>query len=48
LQSAVLLKRDPSNVVKVSVADVRVEHEVKLLDFYEVAGQGGRIATRGE
>jgi hypothetical protein len=24
-------------VVKVSVADVRVDHEVKLMDFYEVA-----------
>jgi hypothetical protein len=34
------------NVVEVSVADVRVEHEVKLR-FYEVAGQEGRLATRG-
>jgi len=30
------------NVVKVLVADVRVEHEVKLLDFTKFARQGGR------
>jgi hypothetical protein len=34
------------NVVKVSVADVRVEHEVKLKDFTKWLD--GRLAARGE
>jgi len=32
-------------VVKVSVSDVRVEHEVKLGGFYEVAGDEGAFAA---
>jgi hypothetical protein len=36
------------NVVKVSVADVRVEPRGQADGFHEVAGEGGRFATRGE
>ena len=32
------------NVVRVSVADIRVEHEVKLMD-YDAAGTDGRLPT---
>ena len=32
------------NVVRVSVADIRVEHEVKLMD-YAAAGTDGRLPT---
>jgi hypothetical protein len=34
------------NAVKVSVADVRVEHAVKMVDFKKLAGQAWRIAAR--
>jgi hypothetical protein len=36
------------NVVKVSVADVRVEHEVKLGDFTKWLEKAGGFATRRE
>jgi len=32
----------------VSVADLRVEHEVKRMDFHALAWEGGRSATRSE
>jgi hypothetical protein len=38
--------RQGLTTVKVSVADVRVEHEVNLNGFYKVAGQEGRITMR--
>jgi len=37
-----------SNAVKVSVADVRVEHEVKAHGFHEVFRRNERLATRGK
>ncbi len=36
------------NVVKVSIADVRVEHKVKLMDFTKWLDRTGRLATRDE
>ena len=36
------------NVVKVSVVDVRVEHEVNLMDFTKWLGQEQRVTTRSD
>jgi hypothetical protein len=36
----------PLNVVKVSVADVRVEHEVKLVDFTKWVEKTGGLSPR--
>jgi hypothetical protein len=34
------------DILKVSVSGVRVEHEVKLLDFYDVVGKARTFAAR--
>jgi hypothetical protein len=36
------------HAVKVSVADVRVEHQVKLMEFTKMAGTRWRIAARNQ